>query len=1170
MATAEELLSKSVVVDKTLVISNDLRTISIPSTVHNLGVATDDEVLVLSFKMPRYITGLDLANGFYIRINYINAAGEGDVYTIRSPKVSEDSIEFKWLVGPTATRYKGETRFNVSLVKLYSDGTVDRRYNTHPTSLKVLEGLDVDDAVVEDYGDVVTDIIAQWQKEVVSADEYLVNKSEELLETCKEEINSIGTTVLNDISLTVDDAVEKWFNENDLYTDVSQFGFKYSDKVYSANISKTTSDSVTLYLFESDGGYAAVVSGKGEMKDYQLDTDKTPFVAREYEDYVSKINAVYVESGVTSIGDYFMYAAHELTNLVFADSSKITRLGKRCFATTNISGDYEFPSLKHYEGTVLIDEPFRVCQNLTGLTVGISDEIYEDGYETGYKNLVVSAGSFSHCYNLKHFRVTDEGNNTHVRLGLATFDCCPKLDLVELHPSRTTPDGQNFLRIPGQAMKVKHRVLKDADNLPPYAATDTGRIRCVSLADLDENEWDLEKDKGVRKAASLSTYRRWKIDKDTNGPCSEAYNAMLGVQSEYIGRKHQLGIPESDYQSQPGYLNYTFYIGNKINPAVQDLELWNAIFWGEFNGDVFRNPYYGSCYLFAYYHAWNVLHPNQQYDTFHDFVTDKLKSATVTLDADAAKNLSSDNWEYRDLIMNLNLNDDYGNPLYSDDYFNKGRTVLIRDLPVCLKNGTGADGEYTQLGVPGEATWGVRKVLGWDAERRTASPSDLASNPLLWANIKRDAIESIFDGMPVLIECVAYAYGTSDLSYQGMHAVTAIGYDGDTDMFLIIDSGAVFEPDIHGPAVYWLPFEALLDPSEESAVWIFSKVDVGATITPISENSVNTRRLSNIETNVSALGVTTDSLSDSVTILGERVDALESSSGDITIPEIDDLTEQIDAISSSVTSLGERVDALESSSGDNTIPEIDDLTEQIDAINTNVGSIESALENIITIQEDVIKSYEEGVADGTQSAYDSFWDNYQLGGDRDQYGRAFDYWSDEIFWPKYNITPTGAYACDYMFSYSTISNIKERLEECGVSLSFSQATRLTYTFDNCKTTEVPELDLQNCDTLRGTFYGCMNLTKLSIINLKPTCTFSAAFVSLNNLTDLSIEGTIGQNGFSIASASKLSRASVQSIITALEDKTGDNSTTWTIALHKNCVTDDDRAAAASKNWQIST
>ena len=161
MATVDELLAGIATVDKTLVISNDFRTIGIPSSVTNLGVEYDDDVLQLDFKMPRYVSNTDLS-AFSIRINYINSKGESDVYTIRDAVIGEQYITFSWLVGPTATRYRGNTKFNVCAKIVKDDGAVDREFNTTIATLPVLEGLEVDESIVTEY----SDIIEQWKREL--------------------------------------------------------------------------------------------------------------------------------------------------------------------------------------------------------------------------------------------------------------------------------------------------------------------------------------------------------------------------------------------------------------------------------------------------------------------------------------------------------------------------------------------------------------------------------------------------------------------------------------------------------------------------------------------------------------------------------------------------------------------------------------------------------------------------------------------------------------------------------------------------------------------------------------------------------------------------------------------------------------------------------------------
>jgi hypothetical protein len=183
--------------NKTLVIDNYLRKISIPSGITCLGVEYDDDVMHLDFKMPRYLGDTDLSK-FSIRVNYLNAQGEPDVYSVKNPTITSDHIAFTWLVGPTAVAYKGDTKFNVCLKLLDSDGYIDKEYNTTIASLPVLEGLETEESVVSRY----TDILEQWKTELfgigdteeanmraVSQEEQekLVQKGAEVLATIPEE-----------------------------------------------------------------------------------------------------------------------------------------------------------------------------------------------------------------------------------------------------------------------------------------------------------------------------------------------------------------------------------------------------------------------------------------------------------------------------------------------------------------------------------------------------------------------------------------------------------------------------------------------------------------------------------------------------------------------------------------------------------------------------------------------------------------------------------------------------------------------------------------------------------------------------------------------------------------------------------------------------------------------
>lgn len=159
MATAEEILAGMTAEEaqQVLVIDNDLRRITIPEGVRLLGVTSDDDVLRLRFSMPRVYGEVDLS-GFAIRINYLNAGSEGDVYPVDDAQTDGDVIRFTWLVGRHACKFAGDVRFIVCL-KRSEGGEVAQEYNTTLATLPVLEGLETGEAVAQAHPDVIEAIL---------------------------------------------------------------------------------------------------------------------------------------------------------------------------------------------------------------------------------------------------------------------------------------------------------------------------------------------------------------------------------------------------------------------------------------------------------------------------------------------------------------------------------------------------------------------------------------------------------------------------------------------------------------------------------------------------------------------------------------------------------------------------------------------------------------------------------------------------------------------------------------------------------------------------------------------------------------------------------------------------------------------------------------------------
>ena len=168
MATADEILEQmesnpelyAADPEEICIIDNDLRTITVPSGLQTVGVESDEDVRRLYFQMPKQYHEVDLS-GFNIRINFMNANNQGDVYAVTDKAISGDNITFSWLVGRNALAYRGNIRFIVCLKKTDAEGVVQQEFNTTIAQLTVLEGLETTEAVVAENPDIIEQILAR-------------------------------------------------------------------------------------------------------------------------------------------------------------------------------------------------------------------------------------------------------------------------------------------------------------------------------------------------------------------------------------------------------------------------------------------------------------------------------------------------------------------------------------------------------------------------------------------------------------------------------------------------------------------------------------------------------------------------------------------------------------------------------------------------------------------------------------------------------------------------------------------------------------------------------------------------------------------------------------------------------------------------------------------------
>lgn len=180
---------------------------------------------------------------------------------------------------------------------------------------------------------------------------------------------------------------------------------------------------------------------------------------------------------------------------------------------------------------------------------------------------------------------------------------------------------------------------------------------------------------------------------------------------------------------------------------------------------------------------------------------------------------------------------------------------------------------------------------------------------------------------------------------------------------------------------------------------------------------------------------------------------------------------------------------------------------------------------------------------GKKSENDAFWDAYQQNGARGNYAHAFagHGWDDESFTPRYDIVPTSVYM---LFASSNIKDVPACLERQGVTIDWSRCTDFLYLFLNNDITEhFGVIDTRAVDSIAQIMNNASAMRTIDKLifrddgsqNFSSSITSSIIYYckALNNLT---IEGTIGQNGFNV-SWSPLSKASLTSIVNALSSTT---------------------------------
>lgn len=203
-------------------------------------------------------------------------------------------------------------------------------------------------------------------------------------------------------------------------------------------------------------------------------------------------------------------------------------------------------------------------------------------------------------------------------------------------------------------------------------------------------------------------------------------------------------------------------------------------------------------------------------------------------------------------------------------------------------------------------------------------------------------------------------------------------------------------------------------------------------------------------------------------------------------------------------------------------------------------------ERLTAVAENVAKVYESGKTAGATSEYDSFWNRYQDNGNRTQYAAAFGGlgWTAENLKPKYDVICVGN--CAQMFYSSGFKgDLAKHFEDSGITLDLSGATSTHSLFNTAdKITRIGVINITASGNANSALFAyCQSLVTIDKLVVNATNTFVSWFQSCTALENLTVEGTIGQTGLTLQYSTKLSKASIASVINALSDSTSGLSVT---------------------------
>jgi hypothetical protein len=257
----------------------------------------------------------------------------------------------------------------------------------------------------------------------------------------------------------------------------------------------------------------------------------------------------------------------------------------------------------------------------------------------------------------------------------------------------------------------------------------------------------------------------------------------------------------------------------------------------------------------------------------------------------------------------------------------------------------------------------------------------------------------------------------------------------------------------------------------------------------------------------------------------------------------------------------------------------EEVAEYVVGANGIINGIKSADNLTIIADNEITVTYNKSW--GKYIQHKQFWDTYlEQFKWRPHWAYAFYglQWDDRTFKPNQDFKPTGS--CERAFSAWEIKDnlmldLTKMCEKLNIAVDTSLSNNINYLFyyNNCLY-RVPTVNATGCTSeanMRGVFGYAYDLQIIDKVIVNNATTYTDWFVRCDALREVRFEGTIAKGGMNLQHSTKLSRASIESVINALSSTTSGLAITFSkTAANSAFTTEEWNALAATKsNWTIS-